>query len=204
MARTTGPLFSLDASGSTAGAITFSKSKGRTYVRKLVTPKNPKSQKQTGTRAMMKYLAQLWATITADAKASWDDLAQAKNISPFNAFTAENLDRWQSNKAPTHAYPAAELKECHDVNLVTTTKYQTYAEITIALTEDPNRSAIAIYYDPDGAPKLNWAQAIAIVPATTEECDLTYTHRTPESAAGEYGVVTMSDDGYAYPIIHGD
>jgi hypothetical protein len=204
MARTTGPLLSLDASGSTAGAITFSKSKGRNYVRQLVIPNNPKSAKQVGVRAMMKYLAQLWPTIAADAKASWADLAAAKNLNPFNAFTAQNLARWQKNKAPTHAYPATELKECWGINQLTITKYQNYAEITISLVLDPNRSAIAIYYDPEEMPKLNWAQAIAIVPATTDEQHLTYKHQTPETAPGQYGVVPMSDDGYAYPIIQGE
>jgi len=43
MARTTAPLFSLDASGTIAKAITFSKWRGRQYVRRHAIPKNPQS-----------------------------------------------------------------------------------------------------------------------------------------------------------------
>lgn len=53
MAKVTSPLMSLDASGSIAGAITFSKWKGRNYVRQLVIPANPRSAGQQATRAAL-------------------------------------------------------------------------------------------------------------------------------------------------------
>lgn len=51
MAKVTSPLMSLDASGSIAGAITFSKWKGRNYVRQLVIPANPRTAGQQAARA---------------------------------------------------------------------------------------------------------------------------------------------------------
>lgn len=106
MARTTGPLMSFDASGSLAGAITFSKWKGRNYVRQLVTPANPQSALQVSTRAIMGFLAQAWTPDLSGAnKATWDGLAASSAISPFNAFTRENLRRWTQFTMPGKAYP---------------------------------------------------------------------------------------------------
>lgn len=50
MAKLTGPLFSMDASGSFAGAMVFSKWKGRNYARQLVIPSNPHSADQEAAR----------------------------------------------------------------------------------------------------------------------------------------------------------
>lgn len=108
MARVTGPLLSFDASGSVAGTVVFSKWKGRAYVRQLVIPSNPRSAGQTSNRAMMKFLAQQWAGLSAAIKATWDDLAAANTYSPFNAFTSHNMDRWAQWTGPTQEYPAAE------------------------------------------------------------------------------------------------
>jgi len=50
MAKVTGPLMSMDASGKFAGALVFSKWKGRPTVRQLVTPANPMSANQVTSR----------------------------------------------------------------------------------------------------------------------------------------------------------
>lgn len=96
---------SLDASGSLAGTLTFAKNKGRNYVRQLVIPANPKSVKQVSVRAMLKFLAQNWAALSAPDKATWQPLADASTISPFNAYTSENQTRWSNFLAPGQEYP---------------------------------------------------------------------------------------------------
>lgn len=50
MAKVTGPLMSLDASGGFAGTLVFGKWKGRNTVRQLVTPSNPQSTLQEAAR----------------------------------------------------------------------------------------------------------------------------------------------------------
>jgi hypothetical protein len=50
MAKVTGPLMSLDASGGFAGTLVFGKWKGRNVVRQLVTPSNPQSELQEDAR----------------------------------------------------------------------------------------------------------------------------------------------------------
>jgi len=53
MAKTSGPLMSLDASGSFAKTLTFAKWKGRNYVRHLVVPTNPQTTGQQNSRAAL-------------------------------------------------------------------------------------------------------------------------------------------------------
>jgi len=100
MVKVYGPMMSMDASGTIADAITFSKWKGRNYVRQRVIPANPQSANQTGMRCMMSALAKAWASLTAAQKAFWDDLAAASTISNFNAFCSFNLERWRQQKGP--------------------------------------------------------------------------------------------------------
>lgn len=57
MAKVGGPLMSLEASGSVAGALTFAKWKGRQYVRQLVQPSNPQSAAQETARNAMRVAA---------------------------------------------------------------------------------------------------------------------------------------------------
>jgi hypothetical protein len=108
MARTTGPLLSFDASGSVGGAITFSKWKGRNYVRQLVIPSNPQTASQTTFRSMFKFLSQAWAAILAADQDTWDGLANADKVSDFNAYMAKNQLRWKQFLPPAKAWPAAE------------------------------------------------------------------------------------------------
>lgn len=96
MARVQGPLFSLGASGKLAGAVVYATWKGRAYVRELVKPANPKSDKQLSVRAMLRFLSQEWAGIGDTAQVSWTDLAAADVISTFNAYIKKNLLRWRN------------------------------------------------------------------------------------------------------------
>lgn len=57
MAKVSGPLMSLDASGKVGGTVVFSKWKGRNYVRQLVTPANPDTSGQKGVRSILGTLA---------------------------------------------------------------------------------------------------------------------------------------------------
>ena len=100
MATVQAPLFGLDASGSIGGAITFAKWKGRSYARILATPSNPRSGGQRSTRAMMTFLSQIWASLSAGAQASWQALADASRVSTFNAFTKYNMKRWTQFTTP--------------------------------------------------------------------------------------------------------
>lgn len=108
MARTQLPGMSLDASGTFGKTITFSRWKGRSYIRRRVIPANPKTGLQVAFRAMMKFLAQQWAMLGPSDQATWNTLAAAAAYSPFNAYTSVNQKRYAVGASPTVAYPAAE------------------------------------------------------------------------------------------------
>jgi hypothetical protein len=100
MVKVYGPLMSLDASGTLANSITFSKWKGRNYVRERVIPSNPKSGGQVGRRAMFKFLTQWWTTNVTANKATWQTLADELVASPFNAYMKRNMERWHNFLSP--------------------------------------------------------------------------------------------------------
>jgi hypothetical protein len=108
MVKVNAPALSLDASGSLAGSMVFSKWKGRNYVRSLVRPANPQSGGQVGVRSMFRFLTQQWDALAAGDQATWEDRAEDASISPFNAFVAYNQFRWRNFLAPTQSYPEAE------------------------------------------------------------------------------------------------
>lgn len=105
--KVSGPMMSMSASGTIGGLVTASIWKGRPYFRLRVTPSNPKSAGQTSTRAMFRFLSQQWASLTSLNQATWDDLAAADNVTPFNAFMRANQRTWTQFATPTQAYPAA-------------------------------------------------------------------------------------------------
>jgi hypothetical protein len=140
MVRLYGPLMSLDASGTIADSVTFSKWKGRNYARQHVVPANPNSVSQQSVRAMMRALSQIWNGLTAGNKASWQDRADQTIISTFNAFCAYNLNRWRSFKAPSKQDPATEVGAAP-------------AAPTTAITPGVREIQLSIA---DGAPPPDW------------------------------------------------
>lgn len=84
---------SLDASGSLADTIVFSKWKGRNYVRQHVIPSNPKTGLQTGVRAMMRFFTQIWASLSATIQGHWKAAADPLSITPLNSGCSFNLER---------------------------------------------------------------------------------------------------------------
>lgn len=89
MARLTGPLLSLDASGSIFNTVVYSKWKGLNYARLSVTPYNPKSTAQVGIRDTVKW-GVLYFTkgtyIAAAQKTWWNTYAEGTNMSGINRF----------------------------------------------------------------------------------------------------------------------
>lgn len=97
MATTKAPLFGLDASGSLGGSIVFSKWRGRTYVRRLSIPANPRSGLQVGMRSSMKFITQDFTNLTTAQKAAWDTLAAVTNITQLNAQVQDAQRRTRRN-----------------------------------------------------------------------------------------------------------
>lgn len=97
MATTKAPLFGLGASGALGGSIVFSSWRGRTYVRTLSIPANPKSGLQVGMRASMRFITQDFTNLSVSQKAAWDTLAAVTNITQLNAQVADAQRRTRVN-----------------------------------------------------------------------------------------------------------
>lgn len=80
---------SLDASGTIANTLVFSKWKAKNYVRLRVDPYNPKAAYQTGVRTSMTWAVHYWSRgsyITAAQKTWWGTYAEPEGISGFNRY----------------------------------------------------------------------------------------------------------------------
>lgn len=94
MAKVTGPLMSLDASGTVGGTITFSRWKGINYVRQRVIPTYSNTFAQAAIRALIKAATEAWkanstitpTTIDATYKAEFATAAAGMAMSGFNLY----------------------------------------------------------------------------------------------------------------------
>jgi len=194
MAVLTGPLMSLDASGTIGKAVTYSKWKGRHYARTRVIPNNPKSDMQTGVRAMMSYLSKHWAGLSAGNKLTWHTLAEARQITHFNAFVSECLTRWQVNQAPTEAYPAAEASVPLTVTTQTLTGAAGYATIEVTPSGATAIAGIIIYRSLAAITAPNWTQVIAVIEPDGAN-KVTYTDTPLEAGTYHYRTGIFNTDG---------
>jgi hypothetical protein len=163
MARVSGPMMSVDASGKFGGSMVFAKWKGRNYVRQLVTPGNPKSAKQSGVRAMMGFLANAWAALTAGIKDDYDAIATSRSISAFNAYVSENLARWQLSKPPAQAYPAGEATSGCAITSAPLTGHVGYATAVVTPAANSNIWGVIVYRDTAEITAPGWANAVQVI-----------------------------------------
>lgn len=110
MARVTGPLMSIDASGSLAGSIVFAKWRGRNYVRRHAVPSNPRTPAQLAARAIIAFLGAVWKDLAAELQATWEEGSKSLNISAFNEYIRLNARDWRDQIGPSQASPPARVK----------------------------------------------------------------------------------------------
>ena len=134
MVKIYGPMMSLDASGTLAHAVTFSKWKGRSYARERVIPSNPKSGAQVGRRAMLTFLAKNWQAISDPNQATWQDLADQLVASRFNAYASDNMKAWHNFLAPSQATPAARTATPSDRTLTAAAWEENRIKLTTSAT----------------------------------------------------------------------
>jgi len=91
MAKITGPLLSLKASGTVGKTQTYASWRGVNYVRSRVIPANPQTMAQQATRNTFIYLSALWKQLPADAQAPWTLYAKGQPFTDRNALAMFNL-----------------------------------------------------------------------------------------------------------------
>lgn len=87
MAKISGPLLSLGARGTIAKTATFSRWKGRPYVRQHVIPGNPNTVAQQHVRGEFKNAAALYKSAPTLVREPWDRYVQGQVMTSYNAFT---------------------------------------------------------------------------------------------------------------------
>ena len=101
MARVSGPLMSMEASGTIASTLVYSRWKGIPYVRRHAIPSNPRAAKQIAVRAALRYFSRTWKTaLGAPQWLEWQTQADTMHMSGFNRFIAVNLQRVNHMIAP--------------------------------------------------------------------------------------------------------
>jgi len=167
MAVVKGPLFSLDASGTIGGAIVASKWKGRNYMRRHAVPSNPQSVGQLSVRAMMQFLSQYWASLTANQQADWEDRAAVTNISPFNAFVAYNMSRWGNFLPPSIADPATAGDTAGTIANGSATAGSRCITLSIEVTVLAQNWGILVFRNLTGVFTRSREKLVHVIPAVT-------------------------------------
>lgn len=186
---------SVDASGKFGKSMVFAKWKGRNYVRQLVTPSNPRTAAQTGIRACLAFLGAAWAAITANDKASWDALAEADGISPFNAYSRDGMNRWTTGKAPAVAYPAPEVTAPQELDSITAVGSEGYATLNAAAAEVELNWALAFLRDTAEISDFDPRKVIAVLPTDEAVIAATYTDANLAPGSYYYAAIPISMDG---------
>jgi len=196
MARVSGPLMSVGASGTFAKTLTYATWKGRSYVRQRVIPANPKTSSQTGIRAMFGYVAAAWAGIAALSKATWDAAAVARGISAFNAYASQCMTDWQNGLAPIQASTDARTTGDVVCALSAITGAAGYATMQISNTADAAADAVGfiIFRDTAEITDPSWTNAIAVVPWNPSN-DVVYTDSPLAAGTYHYRTAAFSADG---------
>lgn len=194
MALVHGPLFSMDASGTIGNAITFSKWKGRAYVRERVIPSNPKSGGQVGRRSMFKFLSQVWTDVLTADRATWDDLADQLVASDFNAYVSLNMKDWHNFLAPSMTLARLRVNTPSDNALTAAVWEENRIKLSLAGTALGDNWGIVIFAKEAGAVTPAVGNAILCeVDDTIAAHDIYWT--PPTVATWHFDSIAFADDG---------
>lgn len=166
MARVTGPLFSLGASGAIGKALVYADWKGLDYVRRYVIPYNPRSDAQVEIRDIFLCLNEVWKRMPLDCRQPWIFATRGKPLTDRNLFIKANLpvfigettlDRMVMSASSGQAIPPS--------NVVTADG----ADGTITVTADApglptgyTLSGIQGFAIPDGDPEETWDRVMTL------------------------------------------
>lgn len=91
MAKTTGALMSVKASGKFADTIVYASWKGIDYARQWVKPQNPQTANQMLQRGSFSAAVDCFHAGGAGYKTTWDNAASGMGLSGFNYFVQQYL-----------------------------------------------------------------------------------------------------------------
>jgi len=194
MVKVLGPMMSFEASGTIGKIATFSKWKGRPYVRQRVVPSNPQSALQVSTRAILRFLSQAWIDIGSTPQGSWDDLAAAAQISPFNAYIGRNGSRFREFQSPSQTYPAAETGTPAVATLDSATGGPSYMDVAFSITTLNDVWGVMLFRSATGTFTPSRGNCIAVIPVDNTG-SLVYTDSNLDAGDYYYDACFFSKEG---------
>ena len=95
MAKVSGPLFSMSASGTIGEAVTYGTWKGQPWARVWFKPQNPQTAKQVNVRTALALTVAYWqATLTQAQKDAYEVGAEGQRKSGFNLYVQRAMDAY--------------------------------------------------------------------------------------------------------------
>ncbi len=202
MVKLTGPALAQRASGSLGGALIFSSSRGRSYLKKSAKPKQPRTAPQVAMRAFMTFLSDQWKNLSFFDRETWNDLALQSSISPFNAYQRVNLDLLRDHLGPTTQYNAPPVGPGGGIASTQAIGGVRTALLRINLTSVGNNWAVQLYQVPSVGAPYDWNNTIHILPAfTTGWHEWRWTGLAPGTYYVRYAAFTVT--GYTKRVFSG-
>jgi len=194
MVRVTGPLASLDSSGTLANALTYITSHDSHAVKRHGKPSNPRTAKQTAIRSLMTWLTTSWNTLTPVQQTSWVTCRTNSTTSLYHSYLGHNQLRWQTGHAPTQIYPTSETSP-----LAGTYGYNCNPHGDVSLHRIRNRSPLfSVAYlifrhtQPFATPLMSYL--VGVCPVTTTEFAW-WSDRPPNAPIYYYRYRSLNYDG---------
>jgi len=194
MVKLNGPMFSLEASGSVGGTLTYASWKGRAYARQLVQPTNPRSAGQTGMRSMFAFLSKQWTNISSGDQATFDADAEAKSISPFNSYMALNMGRHKNYLPPSQTFTPAAASTPLTVTTMTLSGGEAYVNIELTPSGATDIWGFEIYRDTAEITTPNNGNIIAVIEADGTNA-VSYNDTGLAAGTYHYRAAVINDDG---------
>jgi hypothetical protein len=91
MAKVSGPLMSVTATGSIAQTLTMLRQSGRNIAKRKSSPGGAPSAAQLARRAYYRQASADWMALTPLEKSAWKPAADAAQITPYNAYMSAAL-----------------------------------------------------------------------------------------------------------------
>lgn len=174
MARSQAGLLSLGTTGKFAGSMVFVQTASGTVIRQLVTPTNPRTQAQTGTRSMMKWISREWAQLTTAQQAGWLAAITKAGESAFNAFVRAGMGRWANGLFASADFP--EIAEAAPAVPTLPTAVVNGRQVTISWVDPAARVfAVAVHSNLATAPALTPATAVSVTDAGVQQAIINIT-----------------------------
>ncbi len=94
MAKVTGPLMSISASGTIGKSLTYGAWKGIAWCREWFVPANPKSDEQVNVRTAFDMLVLLWQDAHPSVKDFYNVFAEGTQMSGFNQWMSRGMKEY--------------------------------------------------------------------------------------------------------------